>query len=386
MSYRMTVFLVLILLLVGCSSGNAIVQDLEAPTEKPDSTDAPTEEPTMAVPPTPTFDRNAMLTDITTNVLVPAYINFEQEAAALEEVIVAFAGTPSQETLDGAQAQWLVTFDAWNRCAYGRLTFDLRVMHGRINQYPVRDTFIEETIAGDVEITPELIAGSGSTSQGLSALEYLLFVPNGDDALILNSLADPRRMAYLTTTAVVLHTHAEELVTHWHADGENYAEVFITAADDNDNLQMSIDMLTNQMINRVENNTQRTLGNPLGFNSGGEPQPDLVTNYRSGADIAGLIAELETFKLVFTGEDGIGYDDYLLSFKREELATDILAQADETIAALNAIDQPMQMSLAENPEQVEAAYNAYAELVRLTKVDLANQLGVTVTFNDSDGD
>ena len=59
---------------------------------------------------------------------------------------------------------------------------------------------------------------------------------------------------------------------------------------------------------------------------------------------------------------------------------------DNTLAALRAIDPPLSRAVTEAPDTVQTAYDEARFLVVLLKSDMGNQMGVTVTFNDTDGD
>lgn len=68
------------------------------------------------------------------------------------------------------------------------------------------------------------------------------------------------------------------------------------------------------------------------------------------------------------------------------LSAEVDEQFERTIAALEAIDQPLAVAVIEEPATVEAAYTEAKALVVLLKADMANHLGITITFSDNDGD
>ena len=70
----------------------------------------------------------------------------------------------------------------------------------------------------------------------------------------------------------------------------------------------------------------------------------------------------------------------------EPLSQVILRQFDAALAALRAIDGPLETAVQANPAQVESAYQETLSLLTLLKADMVNQLGLTLTFNDNDGD
>lgn len=81
-----------------------------------------------------------------------------------------------------------------------------------------------------------------------------------------------------------------------------------------------------------------------------------------------------------------GVRDWLLT-RRAELDPIILAAFADARAALEALrPEGLEAALVSRPADVEAAYDAIKAMQVLLTVDLAGALGVTVTFNPTDGD
>lgn len=341
-----------------------------------------------------TFDRRAMLQDMTHNAILPLHEQFAAEAAHLQEAAHAFQAAPSAEALETLQGQWRSTVEAWNRVELLEIgpVRDAR-LHNEIEKWPPNEEFIEEFIAGEALLDEAFVAGSGSTSKGLPAIEYLLFDAEGDNARSLASLTEGaagRRVAYLVALTDHLRGRADALLALWAESGDNYALGFIEADSDGGELQGSVSMMANEMIVLIEGISQMKLADPLGLKVYGVVQPDHVEAHRSDQGTASLIANLEGFRQTFTGDAGQGFDDYLdfLGAQHEAgpLSAAILAQTDATLEALRAIDGPIEEALTSHPEQVRHAYDEVQALLVLVKVDMTSQLGVTVTFNDNDGD
>jgi predicted lipoprotein len=94
---------------------------------------------------------------------------------------------------------------------------------------------------------------------------------------------------------------------------------------------------------------------------------------------------------IYTGGDGLGFDDYLDFLGAEgegglPLSQVIDDQFVTTLAAFDAIEGTLHTTVTDQPDQVNAAYEEVRTLLVLLKADMANQLGVTLTFNDNDGD
>ena len=341
------------------------------------------------------FDRQALLANITDSLILPGHESLADALRNLEAAARAFAAHPDAGTLEATQKAWLNA----NLARMGVLTYRLgpvddSLLHNRLDNRPPRTTFIDSDIlAGTTPLDAAYIDSIGSSSVGLGAIEYLLFDPVGGDAAVMAAFSGDggaRRRELLVALAAAMPPQAEELRRIWAADGANYAAAFVAADMDAGELQGSLNMLTNQLIADVEDIVNSRLGMPLGKRTSGAPRPDLVEAPYSGASLPRIIATLRGQRAAFTGGDGLGLDDYLdfLGARGDNglLSKAITAQFDAAVAALEAIDGPLETAIIDDAAGVEAAYQEVFNLLVLLKADMVNQIGLTLTFNDSDGD
>jgi len=66
------------------------------------------------------------------------------------------------------------------------------------------------------------------------------------------------------------------------------------------------------------------------------------------------------------------------------LADIIHTRIDQVLAELEKVDEPLANSIVESPQTVTDAYEAALRLLILVRVDMVNNFGVTLTFNDGD--
>ena len=258
------------------------------------------------------------------------------------------------------------------------------LFHNHISKTPANLELIEEHIEKADKIDEAFIESIGSTSKGLPAIEYFLFSLEGNEAVI-SSLKDglPERLQYLVALAQNLSSKAKRLYDLWIPEGDNFIEKMIAPKL---GPQAPINMLVNAMAAQAVGIGREKIGRPLGKITG-EPVLEAAQGRLSGTSIEQMISNIEVLQLTFNGEDGLGFDDYLNFIgTSDSLPEKINQKLDGTLEALKSIDNPLDIAVIENPEQVEQAYAEVRELAVLLQVDAANQLGVTITFNDSDGD
>jgi predicted lipoprotein len=144
--------------------------------------------------------------------------------------------------------------------------------------------------------------------------------------------------------------------------------------------------LANRIIEVHELATQQGLGRPMGRTTDGIPRPEEVEAPLSGRSLDLLIATVETLRRAVDA----GLDDYLdhldLSGDAGPLSGRIASQYARALDALRAIEGPLEVAVVERPAEVERAYEEMRALIVLLKTEMAAQLGITVTFSDTDGD
>ncbi len=177
-----------------------------------------------------TFDDDAVISEFTSQVVIPKYEQFAGRTAALDQAIEAFVASPSEATLAGAREAWTATRVSWEQTETfafgpaGSLGFD-----GAMDSWPVNQTDIEQVLAGSEPITVESVAQLQDTERGMHSIEYILF---GTDASKAVSDFSDREQAYLSALGKDLNTSADALLASWAAGIEGqpaYKSVFASA-------------------------------------------------------------------------------------------------------------------------------------------------------------
>lgn len=319
--------------------------------------------------------------------------DFVAQIIELNTEITEFDQDPTNTTLETLQNTWVETIITWERLSMlgvGRVMF----FYGRINSAPDIEK-IDGYLASDTELTSDFASGIGSNARGLGSMEYFIFPEDGDNDAVLNRLSEnERQMQYVISLGVDLQANAEEIHDGWQKMAETFGEEPTAAQITLDLTEMALREIVNDVIGSLENIPRYQLGRVLGETSGGEPRPDLVSAWRSNTTLTQVVANLEGFRVIFTGDtaegDGFSFADYLdeldAEFEGEPLALVINNQIDTTIEALNAIDQPLEIAVIENPELVNNAIDELTTLLRLFKADALSEMSISATFSDNDGD
>lgn len=371
------------------------------------------------------FTYEAMLAHLVDEIIVPSYGTFAEQSAVLNESAHGFCaelyptsvsgdspaedGGPDAASTDAGAAALLATArtklrtvradyakarDGWKACdafAFGPYR-DAPYRYGpKLDSYPVSAKDLGLFLTQEVA-TPALVAEQGTGKRGLPVVELLLFERRSVDADLESFLDDggEKRCAYLTSLTEDAQTLAESMVAAWH---DGYADAVKTAGRGSEVFPLAHDALSelvNRMVYAVENLREGKLRRPAGL-GGDEPLPELFESHYSGRSARDAEAMLVGLQRLYLGEftpgttqDGFGMRDALLArgSDADRAVRAALDHAEKTLAGLDSFEA----ALESGPAALSTLHDQLKVLQLALGVDVAGALGVTVTFNDTDGD
>lgn len=333
--------------------------------------------------------RQQLLEELGQNVILPLYGQFEAQSQALGQASAAFCQAPDAQGLEALRQSWQDAQGTWKRgevFGFGPYSEEPLRLGPKVDSWPARPDTIEGTLA-DPESFQNLV---GVYSRGLPVVEYLLYTP-GEQTLEA-FVQDPKRCLYLEALAEDLEQNAAALRQAWEPEGGAYL-LELTESGERDTAYSSLQMALGEVVNRMaftlENIQANKLNQPLGKKGDGTPDPELVESRFSGRAVQNIQDDLDGLEAIYYGRLGdrqsMGLRDYAKArgFQFDEAFSSRLQAARE---ALDAIPGPLGEAILSNPAQVEAAVDALRELRILIQSDIIGALGLTLTFNDTDGD
>ncbi len=84
------------------------------------------------------------------------------------------------------------------------------------------------------------------------------------------------------------------------------------------------------------------------------------------------------FRALFTGGEGMGIDDLLISVDQESLANDMISALDEADAAAAALNIPLEQAIDEDVDGINDLFDAIKRVTTLLKRDIATVLSLQV--------
>lgn len=315
------------------------------------------------------------------------------ELAARTEPMATAADTlcasPSADALAALQAAWWDAREPWKRSElvkFGPIVEYPDRLGPKLDDWPANAAAIEELVAGDGALDQAAFDAMGSSTRGFPVVEILAW-GTGEDPLAALS-ADPRRCAVLAGAAHDVHKNATRLVGAWTDPWLEIIGMPDASGDDMyDMPQDVVDEWVNRMVFTVENVRSTKLGKPVGDATGGTPQPDTLESRWSGRSLTDARDAITGVRDVWTGRvhgGTLGLVD--LVPEGSEVAARVEQALDAADERLAQIPEPLEATIASQPELVARAQEALQALQVAIQVDLAQALGVTIAFNDNDGD
>lgn len=338
------------------------------------------------------FDKTDMLTYYTDQLIIPAYIEFQQKVNNLQTSVIAFADAPSASTqysassaLKAAQLQYQNIEAFGNLTPASSLTFDAYINYFGglsntdilLNGFSVDSVTIENNISTGTYNLAEY-SNKSFYSQGFPALGYLIAGPN---AILKFGSNTASRTKYLKDVAARVKTLTDKVVRDWAIYKPSFT------GNTQSNVGSPIGNLVNQMAYEMDVIKGPRIGWPFGKQSNGQVFATKVEGFFTGNSVALAIANIKNLKNVYTAAgSGKGFSDYLSALNKTSLNTQILSQFDVVIVKLEAIPDPLPNSMTTQPAIVNTAYGEVQKLLTLIKTDLASALGIQISFMDNDGD
>lgn len=340
-----------------------------------------------------TYDKASILSEVSQDVILPAHKNLANMADEFLAKVKSLEANPAMSQLTVAQTEWIGLSKAYRSCE----VFDLgevanTYIHRSFSVYPANKSQIESYIQDNIALDAAFFESAGSNTKGLFSMEYLIYNENGNQAVLDSftvSANKARRIEYLVGLAENMKKKADELELFWTIDGSNYAATF--EADLSDDINGSMSLLVNSIINLTERIAVKKLGKPLGKIAGTPKNPELFRQYRSKTSWDNISSNyLVLRRLIDGGTDGIGLlkalDD--LGAKSGDVKTsDLIRTKLEKINLFFSFQsETLEEMLVNDEVKVEDLYQQFRELLLILKTDVADVMSITIKISDSDGD
>ncbi|MES2617179.1 MAG: imelysin family protein [Bacteroidota bacterium] len=336
-----------------------------------------------------TFDKAGILTNLSDNLIMPAYADLKK---AVDSLVVAnnnFSTDLTFQSFVELQTKFKSAYSAYQWCSTSEFgPAESEIIRASFNTFPCDEgQIINNYTTG----TYDLGSASNIDAKGFPAIDYLLHKSGSDNSKNFSMLSNSSpSISYLTALIAELKTKTDIVNTTW---SNGYRATF--SNNTGTDAGGSVGLLVNQLNYDFELLKNAKIGIPLGKRTLGTPMPEKIEGYYSETSLQLITEQIKSIENMYLGRsksgiDGKGLDDYLdhinAQYNSGSLNTAIKNKFISVKTKLAAIPESLANSVVNNQAIVDAAYAEMQQLVVLLKVDMPSALGVLITYQDNDGD
>lgn len=325
------------------------------------------------------FDKAALLQNFADNIIQPRYADFKTKIDSLEILFIAFQSNPTEAKFEDVKAHWEACYLSFQRVK----TFDFGPamntgFKGAIGTFPTDTTQISSNIAAG---TYNLATATNADAVGLAALDFLFYQTDA----YLKITTGQFYSQYCLDVIQKMKSETDAVVNAW----TTFKSTFI-ASTGNESTSM-FSMLVNDFCQDWEEAKAAKLGIPLGKYSLGIQRPEYIEARYSGYSLPILKASLSSIAEIYSGigtngQDGIGFDDYLIALDKSTLNNTIKTKFQTIDGLFSPFNSTLEIELTQNQTALENVFNAISEQVIFIKTDMTASFGILITYQDNDGD
>jgi predicted lipoprotein len=335
------------------------------------------------------FDRAAMLDNYGNNIILPAFESLQTSVDDLQGAAQNFEAERTTQNLATLQEALKNARMAWQDVSPFQFgPSESSLLRASLNTYPVDTSKVSDRVSsGDYSFGTI----DSRDAAGFPALGYLLHgVGDTQEEIFAMYTTDANaqnRIDYLTDNIAFIKEKVDTATNDWQASGGDYIGMFLSEENAGTDVGSSLGMLINSYVQHYERFLRDgKIGIPAGVRSAGTPRPLAVEAYYGGYSVELASANLQQLENIFTGSDERGIDDNLEALNAGDLSEEIQTQIDEAQSALEDLNDPLSQQIEENNDPVLTTFEDMQQVVTLVKADMTSILGITITYQDNDGD
>jgi predicted lipoprotein len=324
------------------------------------------------------------------SLIYPEILLFEKTIADAETAFKTYAATPNPELLTSLQSQVKSSHNSLVRLMFFKTNFSAmeeNLLEQSLNFHPIRVDAIQDLISkGEWDF--ELI--SSYSSQGMGALEYLLF----DEQMVA---AFATNQSFIQALFTSMKGQIAAVRKSW--EDENSAEIKSAKGNDSNS---GLSNIVNAFLNHFEDIKRDRLSAPLGNMFITESDLTIAEGYYSSSIMEYIHNGLVKAEEIYLGKSSNGFEGPGLFTVLEKTGTafsgsvslavqiknqfkDLVALAKELSDSKKSLSELVANS--DTKQKVKDLNNAWKALIPLLKTDMTRQaLDIEISYFDGDND
>ena len=345
------------------------------------------------------YNRQALLDNLVSNIIIPAHDNHMQHLNDLQSKINIFISDKTISNLQLVRSSFIDSYLAWQHIEMFNIGYAEEIFYARkMNIYPTNIITIENNIQDqvyDLDNDPYQYS-----AQGYPAIDYMIYgLGDGDEEILEKYLLDSSNLTYtnyLNDIIIKMVANSQSVIEYWSSNSSNFINSTANTASS------SLNMLVNDFVYYYEKGLRANkIGIPAGYWSGLLPQ-NVEAFYKQDISKALAMEALTACQNFFLGRHfesnetvGEGLYDYLAylddtNYSNSQmfigLEDDIVDAFDNAMQKLELLNDNFVTQInTDNLKMLEAFDAIQVGVVRL-KTNMMSILGISVDYFDADGD
>ena len=326
-------------------------------------------------------DRSGAVSALVAQVFVPSYDRLASTTDGLAKAVGTLCADAASMTdaakTQSAQASYRQAREAWLTTTSFRFGPVMDLAAESAIGWPVDADKVDALLTADptAALTPDAVQRRGADQRGLGGIEHVLFGVGPLNA---------RPCSYLVSASSLVHTKGADVARAWREPtaGKPSGADQMTKPGADGMWATEHEVLTdvvNGTVAALSAAGDRSLGKAAGVTAP-TPEATEVDAGRARTALADSRAMVEGVRRIH--EAGVAP---ILAGPAAATATRLEDQLIAALAAIDAVPAPLH-DLGGGTEPVKQAYERVRDARVTLRTEVASQLGVTLTFSDSDGD
>ena len=346
--------------------------------------------PVTPTQPTATIDEEfgKWLVDLGNNHILPSYQLLVERSVAMKQMSSDFCENSTKDSsgLSQVQQSWRDLNQSWQVIQWvkvGPIIDDNRIF--RMHYWPDTNNTvvsgIDKLLAQNEAITEGLVAKQSVGTQGIPALESLLFSTQSSTSL-LTAVDRVKRCDALMAISANVATISHEVQDGWRAADGDFIAQLTEGTGEFTSKKDSVEELVTNWLEQIERVKDEKMLKPL---SGTHDEEQSI----SGESIASIKTNIATFKTIYTAGDGHGFDNILTDHLDQlGIATEMQLAIESAIESANALADDYEAQLNDDAGRINI--NKTISDLRLVRdiltADFVQVTDINIGFNSNDGD
>ena len=348
-----------------------------------------TSENTSGNPEDDDFDRQAMLVNLTDNIILPSFYDLEEKLNGLKYNLDSFSEKLVLTSLTSLRDSFFDAYRSWQHVEMFNIGKAEEIYYAqKMNIYPSNVSRIHLNMT---KVDLDLDSGQNEYSaQGFPALDYMLFGlgDNDNEILLTYSNQNNNSLAYLNTLVNKMISNTSTVIEDWEINRTEFVSSF------GNNSSSSLNMLVNDYVYYYEKGLRTNkFGIPAGRWALKRPQ-NVEAFYAKNISKILAIEALEACNNFFIGKskisnniNGDSFKSYLDYLEGQNLLSNSILDA---FSDANTKMQPLEdnfSAIVENDNlKLLEVFQELQEGVILLKTDMISIMDISVDYMDADGD